>query len=309
MSLPLLHRFRSSTTQPCRVVVLALLGVLLVSPATAQQKKKGKNRIPEGVSVERDIIYATHDGVDLKLDLYLPEERGDDPLPVVLWIHGGGWLKGSKDNCRISFLARHGFAVASVGYRLTDVARWPGQIEDCYAAVRWVRKNANARGFDPGAIGAMGGSAGGHLVALMGTRPAGEEAISSRVQAACDWYGPTNLLTMPPNNVSEKRTEEQVANSNGAKLLGATVRDVPDLAKDASALFQVSSDDPPFLIMHGSEDPGVPVSQSTLFHEALEKAGVDSTLVIVEGAGHGGPGFQTEEVKETVRRFFEEKLK
>jgi acetyl esterase/lipase len=290
-----------------RFLLLAFLLALPMESALAQKKKA--RTPPAGVSVERDIPYANHDGIELKLDLYLPESRPSDPLPVVLWVHGGGWLKGSKDNCKIAFLARSGFAVASVGYRLTGVAQWPAQIEDCYAAVRWVRENADTRKFDPERVGAMGGSAGGHLVALMGTRPAGREETSSRVQAVCDWYGPTDLLTMPPNVVSERRTLEQVSKSNGARLLGATVRDVPNLAKDASALHQVSPDDAAFLIMHGSADPGVPLEQSIRFHEALTAAGVDSEMIILEGAGHGGPQFQADEVKEKVRAFFARKLK
>lgn len=297
------------SVQPCWIHRLTLLGVALAGftlapPGHAQQKKKKKPALPAGAVVEKDIVYARHDGVDLKLDLYRPENEEGRALPLVLWIHGGGWLNGSKDNCKITFLLDHGFAVASVGYRLTDAVQWPGQIEDCYAAVRYLRGHAKGYGLDGDHIGAMGGSAGGHLAALMGTRPAGEEKISSRVQAVCDWYGPTDLLIMPPNVVSEKRPLEKVSQSNGAKLLGATVRDVPELAKDASAYYQVSSDDSPFLIMHGSEDPGVPVEQSEKFHEALEKAGVSSELVIVEGAGHGGPLFNTDEVRESVAAFF-----
>ncbi len=154
--------------------------------------------------------------------------------------------------------------MVSINYRLTDVAQWPAQIDDCREAVRWARRNAAVFGLDPNRIGAWGSSAGGHLVALMGTLPYPEnESISSRVSVVCDWYGPTELLTMPPNNVGNGRTEEDVANSNGAKLLGCTVKDCPDLAKQASAHDNVSSDDAAFLIMHGDEDPGVPLQQST----------------------------------------------
>ncbi|MDA7921626.1 alpha/beta hydrolase [Verrucomicrobiales bacterium] len=298
-----------SRTQPYWVIGLTLLTLTLNPVAFAQTKKKAQP-IPKGVKVEKNLVFATHDSIDLKLDLYLSEEKPSSPMPAVIWIHGGGWLNGSKDKCMASFLAQNGFAVASVGYRLVDKAEWPGQIDDCYAAVKWLRTEGANYGIDGSRIGAWGSSAGGHLVALMGTRKPGEESeVSTQLQAVCDWFGPTNLLTMPPNNVSETRTAEQVANSNGAKLLGATVREVPDLAKDASALFHVSKEAAPFLIMHGSEDPGVPLVQSTTFHEALQKAGAKSELVIVEGAGHGGKGFQTIEVRNTVRTFFIETLK
>ncbi len=256
--------------------------------------------------VLKDIEYARPDGYSLRLDLYLPENRQGKRLPVVIWVHGGGWKNGSKDKCRAAWLADEGYAVVSINYRLTDVAQWPAQIDDCREAVRWARRNASVFGFDPARIGAWGSSAGGHLVALMGTLPYPEnESVSSRVAAVCDWYGPTELLTMPPNNVGNGRTEEDVANSNGAKLLGCTVKDCPELARQASAYDNVSKDDAPFLIMHGDEDPGVPIQQSIQFHERLQKAGVPSQFEIVEGAGHGGKLFDTPEVKATVFAFFE----
>ena len=240
---------------------------------------------------------------DLTLDLYRPQSALQ-PLPVVVWIHGGGWKNGSKQNCPAAWLAEHGFAVASIDYRLTDQAGWPAQIDDCRAAVRWLRTNAPDWNLDPNRIAVWGSSAGGHLAALVGTLDAPEqETVSSKVQAAIDWFGPSDLLTMPPNVVSEERTLEQVANSNGAKLLGGTVRDLPDLAKQASAFYQASKSDPPFLIMHGDADPGVPLEQSQKLHQALKKAGVDSTLTIIEGAGHGGPQFKTAQTKQQVLDF------
>ncbi len=196
---------------------------------------------------------------------------------------------GSKEKSKAAWLAEEGYAVVSINYRLTDVAQWPAQIDDCREAVRWVRRNASVFGFDSDRIGTWGSSAGGHLVALMGTLPYPEnESVSSRVLAVCDWFGPTELLTMPPNNVGEGRTEEDVANSNGAKLLGCTVKECPELARQASAYDNVSKDDAPFLIMHGDEDPGVPIQQSIQFYERLRKTGVPVQFEVVEGAGHGG---------------------
>ncbi len=260
--------------------------------------------------VLKDIEYARPNGYSLLLDLYLPEQVSDVAVPVVVWVHGGGWKNGSKEKPKAAWLAEVGYAVVSISYRLTDVAQWPAQIDDCREAVRWVRRNASVFGFDPDRVGAWGSSAGGHLVALMGTLPYPEnESVSSRVQAVCDWYGPTELLTMPPNNVGEGRTEEDVANSNGAKLLGCTVKDCPELAKQASAYDNVSSDDAPFLIMHGAEDPGVPIQQSIQFYERLRKTGVPVQFEVVEGAGHGGKLFDTPEVKAMVLDFFDQYLK
>ncbi len=261
-------------------------------------------------TVLKDIEYARPNGYSLLLDLYLPERAQDEGAPVVVWVHGGGWKNGSKEKPKAAWLAEEGYAVVSINYRLTDVAQWPAQIDDCREAVRWARRNASVFGFDLDRIGTWGSSAGGHLVALMGTLPYPEnESVSSRVQAVCDWFGPTELLTMPPNNVGEGRTEEDVANSNGAKLLGCTVKDCPELARQASAYDNVSKDDAPFLIMHGDEDPGVPIQQSIQFYERLRKTGVPVQYEVVEGAGHGGKLFDTPEVKATVRAFFDQYLK
>ena len=260
--------------------------------------------------IVRDIEYAKPDGYSLKLDLYLPEDAST-PRPAVVFVHGGGWKNGSKKSAErtAGWLAEHGFVVAGIGYRLTDVAGWPAQIDDCYAAVRWLRDNAQKYAIDGGNIGAWGTSAGGHLVAIMGARPfPGEEKTSSRVKAICDWFGPSDLLTMPPNNVGSGRTAEDVANSNGAKLLRATVREFPELARDASALPQVTPDDASFLMMHGDKDPGVPLEQSTRLHQALLNAGVPSQLSVIEGAGHGGKEFQTEAARRTVLQFFQRTL-
>lgn len=290
-----------------RLIIFSLF-IAVASATTATAQKKKGFVVPEGVTVTKDIDYVGDKNPRQMLDLYLPET--DEPLPLVIWVHGGGWLNGSKERPKNAFLLSEGFAVASIGYRLTQEAQWPSQIEDCQAAIRWLRSHAEEYGLDPEKFGIMGSSAGGHLVALVGTRPLPEnEAVSSRVQAVCDWFGPSDLLTMPPNVVSVTRTREQVASSNGAKLLGIPIPDAPEKAKDASAFYQVSANDPPFLIMHGSEDPGVPIEQSQKLHNALKTAGVDSTFVIVEGAGHGGKEFNEPDVTEEVTSFFSRVLK
>ncbi len=282
------------------------------TPDRTQTKKAKKTTpLPDGVELLSDIEYGKPEGHALLLDLYRPKES-KRPVPVVVFVHGGGWKNGSKSSARsqAAWLAQHGIAVASIDYRLTDVGQWPDQINDCYEAVRWVRRNADKHDFDAEHIGCWGTSAGAHLAALMGTRPCPtDENVSSRVQAVCDWFGPSELLTMPPNNLGNGRTLEDISNSNGAKLLGATVRDVPELARDASALDHVSSDDPPFLIMHGDEDPGVPIAQSQKLHQRLVDAGVPSKLVVVEGAGHGGPMFKTDDTRKHVLEFFSKHLK
>jgi acetyl esterase/lipase len=286
-----------------RLLSLLLLLPLLVLTQTAFGAEKPYEII-------EDLVYSNPNGLPLLLDLYLPDVPPGEQLPVVVWVHGGGWKNGSKQKPRAEFLAEHGYAVASINYRLTGVAMWPAQIEDCRESVRWLRRNASKYSLDPNRIGTWGSSAGGHLVALMGTLPyENGETVSSRVQAVVGWYGPTDLLAMPPNNVGNGRTEEDVANSNGAKLLGCTVSECVDLAKQASALFNVTSDDAPFLIMHGDLDPGVPISQSTRLYGELKRAGVHAEFEIVPEAGHGTSHFATKEVKDRVRSFFDAFLK
>ncbi len=290
-----------------------LLGVCLAGVfATAQTRPAADDRLAQlqallGVSVERDIVYGKVDGQKLLLDLHLPRDA-DQPLPVVLWIHGGGWSMGSKDRCPAAPLVRRGYAVASVGYRLAPDATWPAQIQDCQAAVRFLRANAEKYGLDGKRIGAWGASAGGHLAAMLGVLgddaiPAtgGNDGISSRVQAVCDCFGPTDLASLPdppgrPNNPV-------------VLLLGGPVAENADKARQASPITHASADDPPMLIMHGDADRLVPLDQSRLLHQALTDAGADVTLKVIPGAGHGGREFATPEVIDQVAEFFDKHLK
>lgn len=296
----------------CLTTALTCLGT---TTALAQEKpekapkKAAAQKLPEGIKKLSDLTYKNANELTLKLDLYLPEKH-EGTLPIVVWVHGGGWNQGSKDRCPAVWLATNGFAVASVQYRLSTQAQWPAQIEDCRDAIRWLRDNASQHNLAGAHLGVWGSSAGGHLVALLGTLDAPkDEKTSCRVQAVCDWFGPSDLLTMPPNVVGKGRTEEDVAKSNGAQLLGAPVYKVPEKAKAASAFYQVSSGDAPFLIMHGDADPQVPLEQSTRLHEQLKSAGVNSELIVIKGGGHGGTLFNSAEVQQQVLKFFNRELK
>lgn len=265
--------------------------------------------LPAGVRVERDLEYAKVDNKPLKLDIYRSSEHTGN-APLVVWVHGGGWSKGSKDNCPAAWLAAHGYVVASIQYRLSDVAKWPAQIDDCRAAIRWLRKNAEQYGIDSESVGAWGASAGGHLVSMLAvTEPPADEAVSSRVKAVCDFFGPSDLLTQPKNVPGPGKTDADLAASNSAKLLGGIPRDIPDKANAASPLHHVSSGDVPFLIVHGSKDDVVPLDQSQRLQAKLEMAGVSAELFVIDGAGHGGAAFQKREVRAQVREFFDKQLK
>ncbi len=281
-----------------RLVCFACFGLVAVPIRAAAPD------VPPGAQRAAALTYATPSTGPLTLDLYRPAPLPPRPLPVVVWVHGGGWKGGTKQNCPLKWLAAEGYAVASLDVRLLPVAGWPAQLQDPRAAIRWLREHAADYGLDPRRIVIAGGSSGGHVAALVGTTAApADENTSSRVQGVIDLYGPSDLLTMPPNVPGPGKTDADLAKANGAVLLGGIVRDRPELARTASALHQVSADDPPFLILHGDADPQVPLDQSRRLHARLREAGVPSELVVLPGAGHGGKAFDTPEVRAAIKAF------
>ncbi len=249
--------------------------------------------LPPGVKGMRDVEYARIDGRPLRLDLYLPTSISK-PVPVIVYIHGGAWRAGSKATCPIVQLAGKGFAIVSIDYRLTDTAAFPAQIHDCKGAIRWVRAHAKEYGLDSDRVGVWGNSAGGHLVALLGTsggikelegNVGGNLEYSSRVQAVADFCGPTSFRLEDLKGLEgagEGKTPLAVVS-----LLGGTVQEKAELARQASPTSFVSPDDPPFFIAHGERDPIVPVSQARILAAALKKTNVDVTLHIDPEADHG----------------------
>jgi acetyl esterase/lipase len=263
---------------------------------------------PPGVKALRNLEYGRVGDRAMLLDLYLPE-KNDRKLPLIIWIHGGAWMAGSKDSPSpaLRFTAE-GYAVAQVGYRFSQEAKFPAQIHDCKAAVRWLRANAEQYGLDTNRFVAWGASAGGHLVALLGTSGGSAELegtvnnlkTSSRVQAVVDWFGPTDFLHI---GEPESDLKHNAPDSPESKLIGAPLLENKELAAKASPITYISKDAPPFLIMHGDRDRTVPFDQSERFYQALKKAGVDATLVPMKGAGHGfgGPN-AIEPVREFLKR-------
>ncbi len=271
----------------------------------------GGNVPPDNVGLIRDLVYGRSGGRDLRLDLYLPQNIEGKAVPVVLWVHGGAWREGSKENPPAVFLTTAGYAVASVNYRLSSEALFPAQIEDVKAAVRWLRASAAKYRLNPDRVGAWGSSAGGHLVALLGTSggvaqlegTGGNPEYSSRIQAVVDFFGPTDLLRMDdfPGAMVHNAPD-----SPESQLIGGPIQENPDRASRANPIRYVSEDDPPFLIAHGDRDPLVPLNQSELLLAALTKAGVPARLEVISGAGHG---FRGPKIEQMVQQFFDETLK
>lgn len=267
------------------------------------EKSAAPPALPAGVRVLRNLEYIPSGHERNRLDLYLPE-KAVKPLPVVVWVHGGGWVGGDKARSPAISFATKGYAVAAINYRFSQHAIFPAQIHDCKAAIRWLRANAAKYGLDVDHIGAWGGSAGGQLVMLLGTTagvkelegPGGNVEQSSRVQAVVDWFGPSDFLTLGPKDT---RT----------KLLGGDALQNKPMAIKASPMTYVSSNSAPFLIMHGDKDNVVALSQSEIFDRALKKAGVESTLVVVKGAGHSGPKFTSPENLKLIEEFFGKHLR
>jgi acetyl esterase/lipase len=286
--------------------------VLFAVPALAQEPGPTEPpRAPGGTTVYRDLPYVTGGHERQKLDLYVPEEGG--PFPLIAWVHGGAFRAGSKeDGVPLDYLAA-GYAVASINYRLSQHALFPAQFEDVKAAVRWLRAHADAYRLDPNRFGAWGASAGGHLVALLGTTgdveafEVGEHlGVSSRVLAVVDYFGPTDFLQMDAQRLPDGQVHD-AADSPESQLVGGPIQEHEDRVARANPITYAFKDDAPFLIVHGDRDPLVPYGQSVLLADALEAAGVPVSLYAVEGGGHGR--FTDPRVPELTKAFFEQHLK
>ncbi len=266
---------------------------------------------------QRDIAYAGVSTAE-RLDLYLPKDA-NATHPLVIWIHGGGWEHGDKSlgtDAPARRLLDAGFAVASLDYRLSHQAVFPAQIDDVKAAVRYLRANAASLGFDGTRIGAWGDSAGGYLAALLGVTgdvttfddaSLGNAAVSSRVQAVVDWYGPSSLSTMDEQFSADHCAKRAgPASSVESRLIGASIDTHAELAATASPVTYVSADDPPILIEHGTADCLVPWQQSALLADALSNAigSANVTQVMHDGAGHGGAMFTNATNVDRVAAFF-----
>lgn len=226
----------------------------------------------------RDIPYVEQGHARQRFDLFLPARQASGPFPVVVWIHGTTWRDGSKDDCPVTWLVDEGYAVASVGYRLTTTAVFPAQVEDCLEAIDHLQANAATWGLDPSRFAVAGTAAGGHLAALVGLdEKHAVDPARPRLCGVCVVSAPTLLTTLGP-------TQDR-AGSPASLLVGGPLPEFREAAQRASPLTHVSSHAPPFLIIHAKGNDGdsaVPIEQSRQFDEALRAAGAKSSLVVID---------------------------
>ncbi len=269
-----------------------------------------------------DLAYASGSDAQ-KLDLYIPT-TGTGPFPVVIMVHGGGFMFGDKADgaglTGVDQLLAAGYAVASINYRLSAEAQYPAQIYDAKASVRFLRANAGKYNLDPENFGAWGASAGGNLVSLLGTTcgvaelegDLGNADQSSCVQAVVDWFGPIDFLKMDEQFAGTScEQSHNAANSPESKLVGAEIQSVPELVKTTNPMNYIDATDSPFFIENGTADCNIPPIQNKDLADALTAAiGADKvTYVSLEGAGHGGEQFETEENLKLVIGFLDTYLK
>ena len=280
-----------------------------------KQKLSPEIKKPQYI-VTTDITFAQVDSWyghcrrDLKLDLIYPEDQNGRTYPCIVWICGGGWLRMDKAAhlTYLSGLAAKGFAVASIEYRTSNEGAYPMQLQDVKAAIRYLKAHAKRFRIDIDHFGVMGESAGGYLtcMAALDNDPSNDVGEyleqSSRVQAACPWYPPTNVSTFPYDDI------EKAAMSPESQLLGFNVMTNQEAAMKQSPVSKVTPSAPPFLIIHGTKDRTVPFSQSEELYDVLDKAGCDVTLLALEGADHADLMFFQDETWERIGEFFERTL-
>jgi acetyl esterase/lipase len=260
-----------------------------------------------------DIEYARVAGRSLKLDLY--ELEGTSGAPLLVWVHGGRWEVGSKEPMPLTALVERGFAIASLDFSPASMAPFPGQVHEIKAAVRILRSQAATYGYDATQLGILGASSGGHLAALVGVtngHPELEGALgdhrdaSSDVQAIVSYFGASNLTTILKQSTPFGLN---IRTPSVKTLLGAAPEDNDAIARLASPVFHVDASDPPLLLLHGDQDPQMPINQSHELQGAYEERDLDGTFVVVHGAVHGGDQFFDEPRSELVSAFLDAHLR
>jgi len=263
-----------------QILCLFALAIGMAGALNGQEKQYKPVEFPEGYKAQIDVVYTQVNGWDGRMDLYT-NPNSEKPTPVVINIHGGGWNHGVKESqTGYGSFFKNGYAVANVEYRLVDVAPAPAAIQDVRCALIYLYKHAKELNIDTNKIVVMGGSSGGHL-ALMAGLLANDKRFDTncsydgeiKVAAIIDKYGVTDLVPL-----SDWKSAK--------RWLGKGFED-KEFTKSVSPLYYVSKNSPPVVIVHGDEDPTVPYRQSVVLYEALQKHGVKSDFLTIEGGLHG----------------------
>ena len=284
-----------------KLMPLAALSVICAEPASSAP------------TVAADIPYgASAAGEPLLLDLYLPEGVG---APLIVWIHGGAWERFDKSSMPLAALVERGFAIASLDFSPASKARFPGQVHEIKAGIRFLRAEAKRYGYDAGRIAIAGASSGAHLAAVVGTSNGHAElegalgdhrGQSSDVHAIVSYFAATNLTTILDQSTPFGLNIREPALQ---RLLGAAPKDAETLARLASPVFQVDRGDPPLLLLHGDQDPQMPINQSHELEGAYERAGLPVDFIVVHGAAHGGDEFFSPVNVDRVAKFLDAALR
>lgn len=305
------QRIRMKNLIQCILIMCWLISSVMIS----------NGQSPAEIIIKKDVVYGHAGGVDLMLDIGQPEGKG--PFPVVLFFHGGGWQQGDKSHMHkwIQKFVSLGYVGVSVGYRFAPAFKWPSQVHDAKAAVRYLRDHAAALNIDPTRIGAMGESAGGYLALMLGVTSPGDKLeggsgspeYSSSVQAVVSYVSATDF-TLPGLELSpELEAEMQKYYKKSLKevrtdFTGATGLDDP-IMKKISVVTYVDKEDAPVLMLYGDSDPFVSIEHGYRLQRALEKVNVSNELIIVKGGGHGWTGKQEEETTRQMMEYFKRMLK
>jgi acetyl esterase/lipase len=295
-----------------------LFFIFLIIPSVksfAQSTNRVMDIFPKGTILYDNIQYSNDTLKKHLLDIYLPP-AGKSSYPVIIWIHGGAWMSNDK-YADMSYMKQtlksfidSGYAVASIDYRWSTMAIFPAQIQDCNQAVEFLYQNATKYKLDRNKFALIGFSAGGHLANLLGLSNnntvkdfyADGKKPHFKIRLVLDFYGPANFFTLKGNDSKDPKNPINL-------LLGGTVTDKSELAKEASPIAYIDKGDPPFLIVQGEKDESVNPDQATALNTRLIAAGIKSELIIVPGAPHYGVMFDAENIRERIFFFLKKYLK
>ncbi|ASU23532.1 hypothetical protein CCZ37_04380 [Vibrio qinghaiensis] len=280
------------------MVLTTLISIVILVGCSA----RNRNETTQLPVQKQTIVYKTVNGKELALDLYLPNQK--QATPLLVWVHGGAWMRGSKDefvtkNGQLAnTLLNHGYAVAAVNYRLSSEATFPAPVADINDAINYLIDHHQQYSLKSDSVVMMGRSAGAHLAMLVATSNAHDSGFylaghepRYKVSAVVDFFGPSDLVELKGNS---GEIDHDAPDSSQAKMLGKSPREDADFAKWASPTTYIDNTTPPFILFHGLNDTTVPYSQSEYLKSVLDNYNVENHLYLVEGAHHGDPIFDTE---------------